>query len=104
MDWVEEAPERELPERDDDSELGFTSLALGASASSLEGVGWWGGGQSRQRSVKFMPTVLEGPETYSHVILESGHTRTVLMRRPSLGLLDIFGWRMKSAEISLFLE
>lgn len=35
MDWVEEAPERELPERDEDSELGFTSLALGASASSL---------------------------------------------------------------------
>lgn len=35
MDWVEEAPERELPERDDDRELGFTSLALGASASSL---------------------------------------------------------------------
>lgn len=36
MDWVEEAPERELPERDEDSELGFTSLALGASASSLQ--------------------------------------------------------------------
>lgn len=36
MDWVEEAPERELPERDDDSELGFTNLALGASASSLQ--------------------------------------------------------------------
>ena len=35
MDWVEEAPERELPEREEDSELGFTSLALGASASSL---------------------------------------------------------------------
>lgn len=35
MDWVEEAPERELPERDEDRELGFTSLALGASASSL---------------------------------------------------------------------
>lgn len=38
MDWVEEAPERELPERDDDKELGLTSFALGASASSL----WWG--------------------------------------------------------------
>lgn len=35
MDWVEEAPERELPERDEDKELGFTNLALGASASSL---------------------------------------------------------------------
>lgn len=35
MDWVDEAPERELPEREDDSELGLTSLALGASASSL---------------------------------------------------------------------
>lgn len=35
IDWVEEAPERELPERDEDRELGFTSLALGASASSL---------------------------------------------------------------------
>lgn len=35
MDCVEEAPERELPERDEDRELGFTSLALGASASSL---------------------------------------------------------------------
>lgn len=35
MDWVEEAPERELPERDEERELGFTSLALGASASSL---------------------------------------------------------------------
>lgn len=62
MDWVEEAPERELPERDDDSELGFTSLAFGASASSL------GGKQSRQRSVKFTPTVPEGPRTYSRVI------------------------------------
>lgn len=35
MDWVEEAPERELPEREEERELGFTSLALGASASSL---------------------------------------------------------------------
>lgn len=35
MDWVDDAPERELPEREDDSELGLTSLALGASASSL---------------------------------------------------------------------
>lgn len=36
MDWVEEVPERELPERDEERELGFTSLALGASASSLK--------------------------------------------------------------------
>ena len=36
MDWVEEVPERELPEREEERELGFTSLALGASASSLE--------------------------------------------------------------------
>lgn len=35
MDWVDEAPERELPEREEESELGLTSLALGASASSL---------------------------------------------------------------------
>ena len=37
MDWVEESPERELPEREEDRELGFTSLAFGASASSLIG-------------------------------------------------------------------
>lgn len=36
MDWVEEVPEWELPERDEERELGFTSLALGASASSLK--------------------------------------------------------------------
>lgn len=36
MDWVEEVPERELPERDEERELGFISLALGASASSLK--------------------------------------------------------------------
>lgn len=35
IDCVEEAPERELPDREEESELGFTSLALGASASSL---------------------------------------------------------------------
>lgn len=35
MDWVDEAPERELPDRDEERELGFTSLAFGASASSL---------------------------------------------------------------------
>lgn len=38
MDWVEEVPERELPERDEERELGFISLALGASASSLKRV------------------------------------------------------------------
>lgn len=35
MDCVEEVPDRELPDREEDSELGFISLALGASASSL---------------------------------------------------------------------
>lgn len=38
MDCVEEVPERELPDRDEERELGFISLALGASASSLKGV------------------------------------------------------------------
>lgn len=37
MDCVEEVPERELPDRDEERELGFISLALGASASSLKG-------------------------------------------------------------------
>lgn len=37
MDCVEEVPERELPDREEERELGFISLALGASASSLKG-------------------------------------------------------------------
>lgn len=35
MDWVDEVPDRELPDRDEEREFGFTSLAFGASASSL---------------------------------------------------------------------
>lgn len=35
MDWVEEAPDRELPDLEEVDEFGFISLAFGASASSL---------------------------------------------------------------------
>lgn len=58
MDWVEEAPERELPDRDEDREFGFTSLALGASASSL----WF---QTDQTSTTFISSEVRDKEKYT---------------------------------------